>query len=109
MTVGSRSGLYSSLKPLQEEVVIRFVTGHDVFAVLPMGFGKSFYCTCYACLPTTFYKLRQATPESSFALACCLPTDIAIMKDQVDSIDGIPTCAWLFIQSVIAATPDAAS
>ena len=26
---------YSSLKPLQEEVVVQFATGHDVFAVLP--------------------------------------------------------------------------
>ena len=28
---------YSSWKPLQEEVVVKFVTGHDVFAVLPIA------------------------------------------------------------------------
>ena len=28
---------YSSLKPLQEEVVVQFATGHDVFAVLPIA------------------------------------------------------------------------
>ena len=28
---------YSSLKPLQEEVVVQFATGHDVFAVPPIA------------------------------------------------------------------------
>ena len=28
---------YSSLKPLQEEVVVQFATGHDVFTVLPIA------------------------------------------------------------------------
>ena len=28
---------YTSLKPLQEEVVVQFATGHDVFAVLPIS------------------------------------------------------------------------
>ena len=36
---------------------------------------------CYSCLPTTFDKLRQATPGSSFALV--VTPLIAIMKDQV--------------------------
>ena len=28
---------YPLLKPLQEEVVVQFATGHDVFAVLPIA------------------------------------------------------------------------
>ena len=28
---------YSSLKPLQKEVVVQFVTGHDVLGVLPIA------------------------------------------------------------------------
>ena len=83
---------YSLLKPLQEEVVVQFATGHDVFAVLPTGFGKSlcYACACVtlvlvlrACVTSTFDKLRQATPGSSFALV--VTPLIAIMQDQVDS------------------------
>jgi len=42
---------YSSLKSLQVEVIISFATGHDVFTILPTGYGKSL---CYACLPAVF-------------------------------------------------------
>ena len=39
---------YPVLKPEQLDVLVNFVKGRDVFAVLPTGFGKSL---CYACLP----------------------------------------------------------
>ena len=39
---------YSQLKPEQLKVIMEFVCGKDVFAVLPTGFGKTL---CYACLP----------------------------------------------------------
>ena len=42
---------YEKLKDLQMDVLVSFVTGNDVFAVLPTGFGKSL---CYACLPGMF-------------------------------------------------------
>ena len=32
---------YSELKEKQVEVVEKFLTGHDVFGVLPTGYGKS--------------------------------------------------------------------
>ena len=38
---------YSSMKPEQVEVAVALIEGRDVFAILPMGFGKSL---CYACL-----------------------------------------------------------
>ena len=34
--VGSGSGLLF-VEPLQEEVIVQFATGHDVFAVLPIA------------------------------------------------------------------------
>ena len=39
------------LKNHQIEVVLSFLTGNGVFAVLPTGYGKSL---CYACLPFLF-------------------------------------------------------
>ena len=47
---------YPSLRPEQLEVAIQFylLSGRDVFAVLPTGFGKSL---CFAVLPLAFDKL----------------------------------------------------
>ncbi len=59
---------YSSLQSLQEEVVVSFVTGHYVFAILPTGYGKSL---CYACLPNVF-DLLDSPPEPSIII---VPTD----------------------------------
>ena len=42
---------FSTIKPEQLQVVSGIVSGRDVFAVLPAGFGKSL---CYACLLTVF-------------------------------------------------------
>ena len=44
----ARSLGYVSLKSEQKAVIKDFVTGNDVFAVLPTGYGKSL---CYVCLP----------------------------------------------------------
>ena len=38
---------YESLRPKQETLVWEFLSGKDVFAALPTGYGKSL---CYACL-----------------------------------------------------------
>ena len=42
---------YSSLKPEQRDVIVEFVLGSDVFAILPTGYGKSSY---YTCLPRVY-------------------------------------------------------
>ena len=34
---------YQSLKDKQREVIVNFVKGNDVFAVLPTGYGKGLY------------------------------------------------------------------
>ena len=38
---------YSSLKPLQERVVVSILEGSDVFVILPTSYGKSL---CFICL-----------------------------------------------------------
>ena len=42
---------YRELKKEQEEIILRFISGNDVFGVLPTGFGKSL---CYTCLSGIF-------------------------------------------------------
>ena len=42
---------YSYMKPEQFQVVSGIISGKDVFAVLPTGFGKSL---CFAGLPIVF-------------------------------------------------------
>ena len=64
---------YPTRKTLQEEVIVQFVMGHDVFAVLSTGYGKSL---CYACLPRTFLRSAEraslAFPLSFSSLAMCV-------------------------------------
>jgi hypothetical protein len=50
-------GYLDGLKKEQLEVVVAFLSGQDVFAVLPTGFGKSL---CYGCLPFAFEHLGEA-------------------------------------------------
>ena len=40
--------IYSESKAEQLKVIIKFIRGSDVFAILPTVFGKKL---CYACLP----------------------------------------------------------
>ena len=47
---------YEQLKDEQLKVVVAFLSGKDVFAVLPTGFGKSL---CYAVLPYAFEALEE--------------------------------------------------
>ena len=44
------------MKEEQLEVLVAFLSGSDVFAVLPTGFGKSL---CYVCLPFAFELLGE--------------------------------------------------
>ena len=49
-------GYTRGMKEEQIEVVVAFLSGIDIFAVLPTGFGKSL---CYACLPFSFELLGE--------------------------------------------------
>ena len=74
---------YSTLKDKQIEVVRNFLEGHDVFGVLPTGYGKSI---CFACLPLIFDHLSGLKESSIVIVVAPL---VAIMKDQVCS-----TCSY---------------
>ena len=67
---------YHKLKDEQLEVMTSFLSGNDVFAVLPTGFGKSL---CFACLPGAFDKLRK----SNGSIVLVISPLTALMKDQV--------------------------
>ena len=54
-----------------------FVGGHDVFAALPTGIGKSL---CFAILPVLFDILRNNTESTSIVL--CISPLVSLMTDQ---------------------------
>ena len=67
---------YNQLNKEQEDI-LNFIFGNDVFAMLPTGFGKSL---CYTCLPVVFDILLE-NPRYSIVVVVSPLT--AIMKDQV--------------------------
>ena len=79
-SVAARLG-YQSLKTKQEDVLVKFLGGNDVFAVLPTGYGKSL---CFACLPWMFDELDTERPSSIVIVVSPLT---AIMIDQVQLIE----------------------
>jgi ATP-dependent DNA helicase, RecQ family len=75
---------YKKFRPGQEEIINSIITGNNVLAVLPTGAGKSI---CYQ-IPSIVGK--------SFSLV--ISPLIALMKDQVDSLNAKETIA-AFINS----------
>ena len=55
----------TQLKPEQLKVIMEFICGKDVFAVLPTGFGKTL---CYACLPLVFDELTHGRAPSGYGI-----------------------------------------
>ncbi len=74
------------LSPTEDQmrVVVDFVAGLDVFAVLPTGSGKSL---CFVALPLVFEKLRGDQGLSSIVVVYNSPL-ISLMKDQVQKYNG---------------------
>ena len=67
---------YQGIRREQQNVIINFLNGRDVFAVLPTGYGKSL---CFACLPYIFDKLYQSTNS----IIVVITPLTAIINDQV--------------------------
>ena len=74
---------YKELKDKQEESIMEFAKGRDVFVSLPTGYGKSL---CYVILPSVFDELRKSDKKSIVLVVSPL---IALMKDQVNSITAM--------------------
>ena len=70
---------YHCLSAEQQEVVVNFVAGRDVFVSLPTGAGKSL---CYLVLPATFDLLRNS-PSSSVVIVVCPLKSLRGLEDQV--------------------------
>jgi len=76
---GERLGFQQ--RPRQQEVVLAFLKGRDVFVSLLTGSGKSL---CYSILPWVFDLLWKRATESSVVVV--VSPLIALMKDQVESL-----------------------
>uniref|UniRef100_A0A1X7V1H5 Helicase ATP-binding domain-containing protein n=1 Tax=Amphimedon queenslandica TaxID=400682 RepID=A0A1X7V1H5_AMPQE len=71
---------YDSLRSLQVKVITSLVTGIDIFAVLPMGYGKSL---CYLVLPLLHDILGSA--EDDHSIIVVVNPLKALLEDQVCS------------------------
>lgn len=70
---------YESFRPMQEEIISAALEGRDVLAVLPTGGGKS---VCF-----------QVPALLTEGTALVITPLIALMKDQVQSLEGRGICA----------------
>jgi len=68
---------YDRVKDLQREIIHKVVAGHDVFAVLPTGYGKSL---CYWCLPFLFDEIYRPDEPT---IVCVVSPLLGIIEDQV--------------------------
>ena len=68
------------LKKEQEEAIMNFISGKDVFVCLPTGYGKS---VCFMFLPEIMDVVHSRTSGTSIVLVVTPLT--SLMKDQVDA------------------------
>ena len=79
---------YESLKPQQIAVIKAFVSGRDVFAALPTGYGKS---VCFAILSLVFDSLHSSTAS---IVLCVFPL-LSLMLDSVALASVSASCECL--------------
>ena len=66
---------FDTLRKEQDKVIRAFVSGRDVFAALPIGYGKSL---CFGLLPYVFDGLRKKTGS----IVICVSPLTSLMMDQ---------------------------
>lgn len=81
---------YDEFRPLQREIIETFLTGRDVFALLPTGGGKSM---CF-----------QLPALHRTGLTIVVSPLIALMKDQVDQMQAAGVAATFLNSSLDSAT-----
>ena len=81
---------YPSLKPEQQQAILDFVSGRDVFVSLPTGYGKSL---CFVLLPKIFDCIRKVDNKSLVLIVSPL---ICLMEDQAAKCSslGISSAIW---------------
>ena len=77
------------MKKEQEESIIEFVKGRDVFVSFPTCFEKSL---CYILLPSVFDRLSKVERKS---IALVVSPLVALMQDQVAAITAMGISAAL--------------
>ena len=95
--VASRIG-YLELRPKQEEVLLDFVCGCDVFVILPTGSGKSL---CYSLLTGVFNELHRLPGLSIVIVASPL---VALMRDQMRAMIESNRMGCSTVNSVLVET-----
>ena len=83
------------IKEKQRDAILAFVSGKDVFVLLPTGYVKSFCCQC---LPLIFDVLQSHEVRTSIAVV--VTPMAAIMKNQVSDLDGKQISAVQVISSM---------
>ena len=73
--ISAQSLGYLQLKDKQKDVITNFLSGNDVFAILPMGYGKSL---CYTCLP----RACDILSETEGSMIVVLTPLVAIIQDR---------------------------
>jgi len=68
---------YEGLMVKQEEAIVEFMSGKDVFVSLPTGSGKSL---CYSILPLAFDAIHLGVKQSIAVIVSAL---ISLMEDQI--------------------------
>lgn len=79
ITEAARLMGYDTLKEEQRWCLSGFILGHDIFAVLPTGFGKT---VCYTCLPKAFDIYHKRKNQNKAIVIIISPLS-ALICDQV--------------------------
>lgn len=89
MTLG-----YESPTREQERAIRGFLTGRDVFVIIPTGSGKSL---CFVALPLVFDHIRRCVckDEPHHSIFIVVSPLTALMKDQVSKYGSSLSCTYI--------------